>query len=122
MRACREQQENNAWTNQQKQRAQHDVIYDNGAAQKQLKQNQYQVGKADIYSCCRHTYKIYALHQRLEYLNQTSFLRKDLKIGAVIGNAVQKGRLNNVSLSHQKNDRRTAGYSEKEVIEGSNTL
>ena len=60
--------------------------------------------------------------RELEYLNQTSFLRKDLKIRGVIGNAVQKGRLNNVSLSHHKNDKRTAGYSEKEVIEGSNTL
>ena len=60
--------------------------------------------------------------RELEYLNQTSFLRKDLKIRGVIGNAVQKGRLNNVSLSHQKNDKRTAEYSEKEVIEGSNTL
>ena len=40
--------------------------------------------------------------RELEYLNQTSFLRKDLKIRGVIGNAVQKGRLNNVSLSHQK--------------------
>ena len=35
----------NARTNQQEQQAPQDVIYDNGTAQQQLQQNQYEVGK-----------------------------------------------------------------------------
>ena len=56
--------------------------------------------------------------RELGYLNQTSLLRKDFKIGGVIGNAGQKDRLSFVSLSHEINDGRTAGYSKKEIIAG----
>ena len=52
------------------------------------------------------------------YLNQKSLLRKDFKIKGVISNAGQKDRLSFVSLSHQINDGRRAGYSEKEIIAG----
>ena len=56
--------------------------------------------------------------RELGYLNQTSLLMKDVKIWGVIGNAGQKDRLSFVSLSHQINDGKAAGYSEKEIIEG----
>ena len=54
----------------------------------------------------------------LGYLNKTSLLRKDFKIGGVIGNAGQNDRLSFISLSHQINDGRTARYSEKKIIAG----
>ena len=56
--------------------------------------------------------------RQLRYLNQTSLLRKDFKIRGVIGNAGQKDLLSFVSLSHQINDGRTVGCSEKEIIVG----
>ena len=55
--------------------------------------------------------------RELGYLNQTYLLRKDFKIGGVISNAGQNDRLDFISLSHQINDRRTKGYSEK-IIAG----
>ena len=42
-------------------------------------------------------------------------LREDFKIRGVISNAVQKDRLSFASLSHQTNDGRANGYSEKEI-------
>ena len=42
--------------------------------------------------------------RELGYLNQTSLLRKDFKIGRVLTNAGQNDRLSFVSLSHQIND------------------
>ena len=54
----------------------------------------------------------------LGFLNQTNLLRKGFKIRGVISNAGQNDRLSFVSLSHQINDGRTTGYSEKEIIAG----
>ena len=51
-------------------------------------------------------------------MNQTSFLRKDFKVRGVICDAGQKDWLSFVSLSHQINDGKAAGYSEKEIIAG----
>ena len=53
----REQQENNARTNQQEQQAPQDVIYDNGTALKQLQENQYEVGTTDTCTqVCAHAH------------------------------------------------------------------
>ena len=112
--SSREQQENNARTNQLEQQAPQDVIYGNGTAQQQLQQSQYEVGKTDADTLAAATSMSYMPSIReLGYLNQTSLLRKDFKIRGVISNAGQKDRLNFVSLSHQINDKRTSGYSEK---------
>ena len=52
------------------------------------------------------------------YLNQTSLLKKDFKIGEVISNAGQNDRLSFVSLSHHIIDGSTTRYSKKEIIAG----
>ena len=52
------------------------------------------------------------------YLGQPSLLRKDFKIRGIIGNSGQKDRINFVSLAHQINDGRTAGYSDNEIAGG----
>ena len=53
----REQQENNTRANQQEQQAPEDVIYDNGTAQQQLQENQYEVGKTDTRTqVCTHVH------------------------------------------------------------------
>ena len=57
--------------------------------------------------------------RELGYLSQqTSLLRKDFKIKGVIGNPGQKDRLSFVSLTHQINEGKSAGYSEKEIVAG----
>ena len=107
----REQQENNARTNQQEQQAPQHVKYDNGAAQQQ--QNQYEAGKTDTGTHAADTGMMYMPSIReLGYWNQTSLLSKDFKIRGV------NDRLSFVSLSHQINDGGTAGYSEKEIMAG----
>ena len=50
------------------------------------------------------------------YLGQTSLLRKDFKIRRIIGNSGQKVRISFVSLTHQINDGRTAGYSDNKIV------
>ena len=113
--SSREQQENNARTNQQEQQAPQDVTYDIGTAQQQ--QNQYEAGKTDTGTPAASTGMTYMPSiGQLGYLNETSLLRKDFKIRRVIDSARIKGRLSFVRLSHQTNDGRTAGYSEKEII------
>ena len=52
------------------------------------------------------------------YLGQTSLLRKDFKIRRIIGNSGQKDRICFVSLTHQINNGRTAGYSFSEIVRG----
>ena len=112
---------NNALTNQKEQQAPQDVIYNNGTAQQKLQQYQYEAGKTDtgtLAAATGMTYMPFTRQLGSESLNQTSLLRKDFKIRGVIGNAGQKDRLSFVSLSHQINNGRTAGYSEKEIVAG----
>ena len=54
--------------------------------------------------------------RELGYLNQTGLLRKAFKIRTVTDNAGQKDGLSFVSLSHQVNDGKATGYSEKKLI------
>ena len=54
--------------------------------------------------------------RELGYLNQTGLLRKAFKIRTVTDNAGQKDWLSFVSLSHQINDGKATGYSEKKLI------
>ena len=75
----REQQENNARTNQQEQQAPKDVIYDNGTAQQHLKQNQYEVDRTDTGSLAAATGMTYMPSIReLGYLESNSFVKERL--------------------------------------------
>ena len=113
----REQQENDSRTNQQEQQTPQDVIYGNQTAQKQLQHDQYEIDKTDAGTFVAATGMTYMpCIRELGYLNQTSLLRKDLKIRTVIGNAGKKDRLSFVSLSHQINDGKASRYSEKKLI------
>ena len=86
----REQQENNARTNQQEQQKPQDVIYGNRTAQQQLQQNQYEVGKTDTGTLAVATGMPYMPSIiELGYLNQKSLLRKDFKIEGLFSNAGQ---------------------------------
>ena len=59
-----------------------------------------------------------SFHQRAWILEPNKFVKERLKIRGVISNAGQNDRLSFVSLSHQINNGRTTGYSEKEIIAG----
>ena len=50
------------------------------------------------------------------YLGKTSLLRKKSEIRGIIGNSGQKDRISFVSLTHQINDGRAAGYSDIEIV------
>ena len=52
------------------------------------------------------------------YLVQASLLRKDFKIRGIISNSGQKDRISFVSLTHQINDGRTAGYNDNKIVGG----
>ena len=68
--SSREQQENNARTNQKEQQAPQDVIYDKGTAQQQQQQNQSEVGKTDTGIYADATGMTYIPSNReLEYLS-----------------------------------------------------
>ena len=70
----REQQENNARTNQQEQEAPQDVIYDNRTAEQE--QNQYKVSKADTDTHATATGMTYkSIHQRVWILEPNKFVK-----------------------------------------------
>ena len=103
--------EKNDQTNQQEQQAPQDAINDCGTARQQLQQNQYEVGKTGKCTLAPATGMTYMTSIReLGYLNQTGLLRKTFKIAGVISNAWQNDQLSFV--------RKTARYSEKEIIAG----
>ena len=52
------------------------------------------------------------------YLVPTSLLSKDFKISRIIGYSGGKKRIRFVSLIHQINDDRTAGYSDNKITGG----
>ena len=52
------------------------------------------------------------------YFGHTSLLIKDFKVRAIIGNSGQEDRVSFMSLTHQINVGRTAGYSDNEIVRG----
>ena len=59
---------------------------------------------------------IQIFHSYRELGLKTSLLRKELKIKGQIGEAGQKDKLTYVSLMHQINEARAAGYDESEIV------
>ena len=54
----------------------------------------------------------------LGVLKKTSFLRREFRVKASIGEAGQKEKLTYVSLMQQINEAKTAGYDQDEIVNG----
>ena len=57
-------------------------------------------------------YTIPYIRELGSYLGQTNLSRKNFKVRRIISNFGQKDRISFVSLAHQINDGRTAGYND----------